>query len=236
MAISDWPAAERPRERLKLQGAASLSDAELLAIFLRTGVKGQTAVDLARALLEQAGGLRKLLDQDEKTFCRARGLGQTKYIMLQATLELGKRYLQERLEKNSAFSNPATVVEYLTAQLRVRSREVFACLYLDHQHRLLHYAELFEGTINASVVYPREVLAMAMQWNAAAVIFAHNHPSGCAKPSAEDLTLTHQLQQVLQLIDIVVLDHVIIGDGQYTSFAEAGLLEDKSCSSHTLLV
>ncbi len=228
MAISNWPEAERPRERLIKNGAASLSDAELLAIFLRTGVKGQTAVDLARALLEQAGSLRDLLAQDEKTFCRARGLGPTKYIMLQATLELGRRYLKEDLEKGCVFSKPALVVDYLTAQLRARSREVFACLYLDAQNRLLHYAELFEGTINSAVVYPREVLTTAIQYQATAVILAHNHPSGCATPSKDDHLITQRLQQTLQLVDIEVLDHIIIGDGQHTSFAEEGFLGNKS--------
>lgn len=224
MAITDWPLAERPREKLLAQGAASLSDAELLAIFLRTGVRGMTAVDLARDLITRFGSLRKLLAADGETFCAARGLGEAKYVQLQAVLEIARRHLAEALQSGAALGSPRDAGDYLRARLRDREHEVFALLFLDSQHRVLAYDEISRGTLDGAAVYPREVVKAALGRNAAAVIFAHNHPSGLAEPSAADRVLTERLKQALGLVDIRVLDHLVIGEGAPVSFAERGWL------------
>ncbi|MBL4866009.1 MAG: DNA repair protein RadC [Pseudomonadales bacterium] len=224
MAISDWPELERPREKLQKFGASVLSDAELLAIFLRTGVAGKTAVDIARDLISASGGLRELLDWEQDVFCQQRGLGPAKYVQLQATLELGKRYLAETLVKGSALGSSTETIQYFTARLRAYSYEVFAALFLDNQHRVLHYEEIFRGTIDGASVHPREVVKLALKTNAAAVIFAHNHPSGVAEPSQSDHRITERLVAALALVDIRVVDHIIIGDGEATSFAQHGFL------------
>ncbi len=224
MAITDWPLAERPREKLLARGAAALSDAELLAIFLRTGVRGKTAVDVARDLLQHFGSLRALLAANESEFCTAQGLGTAKYAQLQAVLEMARRHLHETLVQGNVLSNPAATRDYLSACLRDAEREVFACLLLDTRHRVVHYEELFYGTLDAASVYPREVVKLALAHNAAAVIFAHNHPSGIAEPSRADEQLTQRLQAALALVDIRVLDHIVVGDGQTVSMAERGCL------------
>lgn len=224
MRITDWPAAERPREKLLERGAGALSDAELLAIFLRVGLPGVSAVDLARQLLADFGGLRPLLEAGRKEFCRAKGLGDAKYVQLQAVLEMTRRHLAETLQSSDALCSPDAVRDYLAVQLRHRKREVFCCLYLDSQHRVIAFEELFEGTLNAAGVYPREVVQAALQKGAAAVILAHNHPSGVSEPSQADIWITERLVQALQLVDIKVLDHMIVGDGAALSFAERGLL------------
>jgi len=224
MPITDWPDDERPREKLLQKGAHSLSDAELLAIFLRTGVKGKTAVDLARELLIEFGSLRALLESDFERFSRSRGLGTAKYAQLQAVLEMARRHLKEALRRGSALTSPDLTRSYLAAQLRAYSHEVFAALFLDNQHRIIEFEELFRGTIDGASVYPREVVKKALSFNAAAVIFAHNHPSGIAEPSEADKYITYRLKQALSLVDIRVLDHFIVGDGEAYSFAEHGLL------------
>lgn len=224
MAISDWPEQERPREKLLTQGPGALSDAELLAIFLRTGVPGKSAVDLARELIAQFDGLRSLLASSEKQFCRGNGLGRAKYAQLQAVLEMGRRYLAEDLGQRDCFTSPAETGRFLNSRLRHRPREVFALLLLDNQHRLLRYQELFEGTLDAAAVYPREVVKLALESNAAAVILAHNHPSGVAEPSLADQQITKRLVDALALVDIRVLDHLVIGEGAPVSLAERGLL------------
>ncbi|MBI5450527.1 MAG: DNA repair protein RadC [Gammaproteobacteria bacterium] len=224
MAITDWPADERPREKLLLRGATTLSDAELLAIVLRTGVRGRTAVDLARALLNEYGGLRALLGASQQRLCQSPGLGAVKYVQLQAMAEMGRRCLRETLTRGDVLSSPEATRHFLSAQLRDHGHEVFACLYLDNRHRVLSYEELFRGSIDGASVYPREVVKRCLQTNAAAVIFAHNHPSGVAEPSSADQALTRRLQQALALVDIRVLDHLVIGDGEVASFAERGLL------------
>jgi len=224
MTIKDWPVSERPREKLLERGAAALSDAELLAIFLRTGLPGVSAVDLARQLLADFGGLRPLLEAGRKEFCRGKGLGDAKFVQLQAVLEMGRRHLAETLARSDALCSPGAVRDYLSAQLRHRRREVFCCLYLDNQHRVIAFEELFEGTLNAASVYPREVVQAALHKNAAAVILAHNHPSGVSEPSQADLWITERLKQALELVDIRVLDHLIVGEGAALSFAEQGLL------------
>ena len=223
MAITDWPIDERPREKLMSQGAQTLSDAELLAIFLRVGVKGKTAVDLARELLQNFGSLRQLFDADAQKFCATHGMGEAKYVQLQAVLEMSRRYLAENLKRGDPLTDPDAVRHYLTSKLRDYRFEVFACLFLDNRHRVIQYEELFRGTIDGASVHPREVVRRALYHNAAAIIFAHNHPSGVAEPSQADERITQKLKEALQLIDVRVLDHFVIGD-HIVSFAERGLL------------
>jgi len=223
MAITDWPAEERPREKLLQKGAEHLSDAELLAIFLRVGIKGKTAVDLARELLDEYKGLRNLLAADEQRFCQSKGMGQAKYVQLQAVIEMSRRFLSEKVTRGIEITNPKMVQQYLLSRLRDYPYEVFACLFLDNRHRIIEYEELFRGTIDGASVHPREVVRKAIQHNAAAVIFAHNHPSGVAEPSQADIRITQKLKESLMLIDVRVLDHFIIGD-EVTSFVESGLL------------
>lgn len=224
MAIKDWPADERPREKLLQRGASALTDAELLAIFLRTGVPGKSAVTLARELLDEFGSLRALLEAEQQQFCRSNGLGKAKYAQLQAVLEMARRHFCEILQRGDALTSPDITRAFLSAQLRGYSYEVFACLFLDNQHRVIKLEELFRGTIDSANVYPREVAKRVLHHNAAAVIFAHNHPSGVSEPSQADRQITDRLKQALGLFDIRVLDHFIIGDGPPYSFAEHGLL------------
>lgn len=224
MSIRDWPDEERPRERLLQHGAAALSDAELLAIFLRTGVRGRSAVDLARDMLKEHGGLRQLLELDAARFCATRGLGQAKYVQLQAVLELGRRHLEDTLQRGDALQNPTDTRRYLMARMRHHPHEVFSCLFLDNKHRVIQYEELFFGTIDSSSVHPRQVLKRALHHNAAALIVAHNHPSGVAEPSSNDESLTRRLQEALRFIDVRLLDHIVVGDGESVSLAERGLL------------
>ena len=224
MAINQWPAVERPREKLLARGAASLSDAELIAIFLRTGIRGKTAVDLARELLQQFNGLRPLLESDLAILRHTKGIGTAKTVQLHAALELGRRYLEENLKREAALSNPRATREYLTARLRGYPHEVFACLFLDNRHQVIKFEELFTGTIDGANVHPREVVKRALYHNAAALIFAHNHPSGVAEPSQADRNITERLKSSLALVDIRVLDHFVIGDGEAVSFAERGWL------------
>ncbi len=225
MPITDWPDDERPREKLLQRGPESLSDAELLAIFLRTGIRGKTAVDLARDLLKEFGSLRALLESDFERFKQSPGLGMAKYAQLQAVLEMARRHLRQTLERQSALTSPDLTRQFLAAKMRAYPHEVFACLLLDNQHRVIEFRELFRGTIDGASVYPREVVKTALAYNAAAVIFAHNHPSGIAEPSEADRLITHRLKQALNLVDIRVLDHFIVGDGDRAySFAENGLL------------
>ena len=224
MAITDWPAAERPREKLLQRGPAALSDAELLAIFLRTGVRGKTALDLARDILDVFGGLRPLLEADLKRFNQIRGLGPAKYVQLQGVLELGRRYLEDSIKRGTPLSSPADTRSYLSARLRAHPHEVFACLFLDNRHRVIAFEELFNGTIDGASVHPREVIRRALFHNAAALILAHNHPSGVAEPSQADRQITRRLQDALGLLDIRVLDHIVIGDAETVSLAERGLM------------
>ncbi|ODS24137.1 hypothetical protein AB835_05240 [Candidatus Endobugula sertula] len=222
MAITDWPKAERPREKLLLKGADALSDAELLAIFLRTGCMGKSAVDLARDILQEFGGLRPLMEASQQHFCSIYGLGQAKYVQLQAVLEMARRHLESTLNKGDIFTNAHKVRHYLLSRLRHQTREVFAVLLLDNQHQLIAYKELFFGTVNVASVYPREVVKLALDKNATALILAHNHPSGSVEPSLADRHITDQLKKSLTLVDIRVLDHFVIGDGDVCSFAERG--------------
>lgn len=222
MPITDWPINERPREKLLHQGANTLSDAELLAIFLRTGIKGKTAVDLARDIISHFQGLRNLLLADKNEFCQFSGLGEAKYAQLQAVLELSRRHLKETLQRGELLQNPQATQDYLSARLRDLPYEVFACLFLDNQHRVIEFEILFQGTINGASVHPREVIRKTLKHNAAALILAHNHPSGIAEPSSADRHITKQLSEALTLIDVRVLDHIVVGDGECVAFSERG--------------
>ncbi len=224
MSIPHWPAAERPREKLLSAGPRALSDAELLAIFLRSGCRGQNAVELARQLIRDFGGLRQLMLADQHRLLATRGLGPAKYAQLQAVLELAKRHLGEALRRGDVLTNPDLTREYLSARLRDYDYEVFACLFLDVRHRLIRYEELFRGTIDGASVHPREVVRRALEHNAAAVVLAHNHPSGVAEPSDADRRITRRLRDALDLVDIRVLDHLVVGDRASVSFAERGWL------------
>ncbi len=224
MSINQWPIGERPREKLLIKGAHSLTDAELLAIFLRTGIKGYTAVDLARELLNNFGGLRALFEASQSQFCARKGLSTAKYAHLQAVLEMNRRHLGEKLAQGEVMSDPQTVHSYLVAQLRHQKREVFSCLFLDSQHRVISYEELFHGSISSASVHPREIVKAALSYNAAALILAHNHPSGVAEPSLADQQITEQISRALALVEVKVLDHIIVGAGAPVSFASRGLL------------
>lgn len=226
MAITDWPDEERPRERLIAQGAAALSDAELLAIFLRVGVRGMSAVDLARALLAHFdNSLARLAAATPTELTRVNGIGPAKAAQLVATLELARRGLREELRSRPALSSPGAVRDWLRLSLAPLQHEVFVALWLDAQNRLIADEELFRGTLTQTSVYPREVVKRALERNAAAVILAHNHPSGVAEASAADEQLTRSLRQALALVDVRVVDHFIVaGTATPLSFAERGLL------------
>ena len=222
MAIVDWPVGERPREKLLQRGAAALSDAELLAIFLRTGVTGKSAVDLARDLLSHFGSLTRLFASEVNEFCALHGVGQAKYVQLQAVLEMARRALQEEMQSGDALNSPGTVRAYLQLLLRGRAQEVFMVIFLDAQHRVLAAEEMFQGTLTQTSVYPREVVKRALHHNAAAIICAHNHPSGLAEASQSDRVLTTALKQALALVDVRLLDHFIVAASGCLSFAERG--------------
>jgi DNA repair protein RadC len=224
MAITDWPLAERPREKLLGKGPEALSDAELIAIFLRTGTRGKSAVDLAREVLTSFGSLSALCSADGARFCAIPGLGSAKYVQLQAVLEMARRSLREQLARNTVLGSPQAVRDYLRLKLQDRPHEVFVGVFLDAQNRVLAVEELFRGTLTQTSVYPREVVKRALHHNAGALIFAHNHPSGVAEPSRADEALTQALKQALALVDVKVLDHFVIGSGAAMSFAERGML------------
>jgi DNA repair protein RadC len=224
MHIRDWPEDERPREKLLAGGGASLSDAELLALFIGCGPRGQSAVDLGRQLLAEAGGLRPLLDRAAPELARLRGLGPARACALVAALELGTRHLGQQLQRGEALADPDQAGAYFCRKLRPLPHEVFACLFLDTRHRVIAYEELFRGTLDGSEVHPREVARRCLAHNAAAVIFGHNHPSGNPEASAADRAVTARLKQALALVEVRVLDHFIIGDGSPTSMAQRGWL------------
>ena len=224
MAIADWPDSERPRGKLKNSGAHSLSDAELLAVFLRTGVRGSNAVELAIDLIKGFGSLRGILRASRDEFCALPGLGDSKYAELQAANELVQRCLKESLLREDAFTNSLMTREYVKSRLIDRGREIFLCLFLDSQNRLIAQEELFLGTIDGASVHPREVIKRALYHNAAAIIFAHNHPSGVSEPSQADISITQRLKNLLSEVDIRTLDHLIVGDGEVKSLAEQGHL------------
>lgn len=222
MGINHWPEDQRPRERLIKHGAPALSDAELLSVFLRVGVKGKSAVDLGRDMLLQFGSLRGLFAANLKEFAQIHGLGSAKYAQLQAVLELAKRSISEELETNSSLSSPQAVKQYLQLQIGNKQYESFVVLFLDVKNRLITAQELFRGSLSHASVYPREVVKSALAQNAASIILAHNHPSGSPEPSQADLSLTQTLKSALALVDIRVLDHFIVANNTVYSFAEHG--------------
>ena len=224
MPITDWPEAERPRERLLQKGAPALSDAELLAIFLRVGVKGQSAVDLARTLLGHFGDLTRLFAAERQAFAGIPGMGDAKFAQLQAVIEMSRRALTEQMVARSALSSPRAVRDYLSLTLGANQHEAFIVLFLDAQHKLIAAEEMFRGTLTQTSVYPREIVKRALAHNAGAVVFAHNHPSGVAEPSQADRMLTESLKSALSLVDVAVLDHLIVAGRSTLSFAERGLL------------
>ena len=224
MKIKLLPKDSQPREKLLQRGAYALSDAELLAIFLRTGVKGMNVIELADKLITEFGSLRKLFSSSKQEFCSHKGLGEAKYVQLQAVLEMTQRYLAETINKGDALTSPDLTKQYLMSILRDREREGFLILYLDNQHQVICNELLFEGTIDSASVYPREVVKRALHHNAAALILAHNHPSGISEPSQADKRVTYRITDALALVDIRVLDHFIVGDGEVVSFAERGLI------------
>ncbi|MCG9729610.1 DNA repair protein RadC [Shewanella sp. Isolate13] len=225
MAIKDWPEGEAPREKLLTQGVKQLSDAELLAVLLRVGLKGLTAVELARSMINEFGGLRGLLSASQTQVCRLDGIGPVKFAQMQAAVELGTRISQEKLQRGKILSDPDLTRDYLMRQLSDRAYEVFAILLLDSQHRVIQFVELFRGTINSASVYPRDVVSLVLERKAAAVIVCHNHPSGIAEPSTADRRITERLKQALQTIDVSLLDHMVVGDREIVSFAERGWID-----------
>ena len=224
MTISKWPVSERPREKLLSLGAKYLSDAELIAILFRTGVRGKTALDLSRELLLEAGSLKKLSNSDPQSFYQVKGLGKTKLAMIKAALELGRRSMEEEIILGEKLTDSQTTKRFLANHLKNYPHEVFACLFLDSQNRLLAFEELFHGTLTEASIYPREVVKRCLAHNAAKVIFAHNHPSGNPTPSQSDHEMTLQLKEALALVEIQVVDHIVIGNKENTSFIELGLI------------
>lgn len=224
MHIRDWPENERPREKLLARGAGSLSDAELLALFLGSGTTGQDAVSGARDLLSTHGGLRQMLDRDSKALLRLRGIGPARACLLAAALELGHRHLAAQLERGETLGDPAAAGRYFAQRLRRLDHEVFAALYLDTRHRALGFEELFRGGIDGAEVHPRILVQRALAHGAAAAIIGHNHPSGNPEPSAADRAVTLRIKQALALVDVRLLDHFVIGDGPPTSMAKRGML------------
>jgi DNA repair protein RadC len=224
MTTTHWPQDERPRERLLAHGASSLSDAELLAIFLRTGTAGMPVMALARHLTDSFDGLRGLMTASQRQFCAVKGLGTAKYAQVQAAMEMARRVMDEPLRQGDPLRSPEDTRRFLNSRLGTYPHEVFAGLFLDNRHRVIRYQELFRGTIDGAAVYPREVVRQALEVNAAAVIFAHNHPSGVAEPSRADVSLTRRLKEALGLVDIRVLDHMVVGHGEVISLAERGLM------------
>lgn len=222
MRIHEWPSAERPREKLLAHGAASLSDAELLALIIGSGLRGHDAVGTARHLLSEHGPLRELLEQPPAKLMRMRGIGAARACSLKAALELAARFQLAELERGSAFTDPGAAGRYFAQRLRGLPHEVFAAMFLNNRHRVIGFEEMFQGTLNGAEVHPREVVRRALQRNAAAVIVGHNHPSGNAEPSLDDRLVTQRLKQALGLVEIRLLDHFVVGDGKPVSMAERG--------------
>jgi DNA repair protein RadC len=224
MDISRWGPGEGPRDKLLSRGAQALSDAELLAVLLHTGYRDCNAVELARGLLQQFGGLCGLLRADQPSLLACAGIGRAKLAVLRGSLELARRQALLELDAADLLSSPGQTRRFLQHHLGSQTREIFSCIFLDNQHRVLSCEDLFLGTLDGAAVYPREVAVRALQYRAAAVIFAHNHPSGLAEPSSADRRITQRLVAALGLLDIRVLDHIIVGRGSEYSFAEEGLL------------
>ena len=224
MSINQWPPTERPRERLMSQGAQSLSNAELLAIFLRTGTQGKSAIDLARELLNHFGSLDKVLDANLKSFIQIKGLGSAKFCQLQASLEIARRHFECKVSEEMLFNDVELTRNYLLANFPKTPNEIFACIFLTNANKLIKFKTLFSGTINQAPIYPRIVAQSCLKYNAAALICVHNHPSGNIKASQSDIHMTQQLIKTLKLIDVRLLDHFIIGENDLYSMAQNGLI------------
>jgi DNA repair protein RadC len=223
MSIRDWHQHDRPREKLISFGAQSLTDAELLAIFLRVGVKGKSAVELAQDLLDHFGDLHSLLSANQDDFCEAKGLGLAKFAQMNAVLEMSRRHFESGLKKGDLFNAPELSARYFSQHIGHSEREQFACILLDQQHQMIHFEILFYGTVNQASVHPREIIKLALKHNAAAMIVSHNHPSGLPNPSQSDHQITNLIKQALTLVEVRLLDHIIIGDhGRWHSMAQAG--------------
>lgn len=214
----------KPREKLHKMGASALSDAELLAIFLRTGVSGKPVLALADELLKTFGSLYRLMSAEKSAFRAIKGVGDAKLAQLHAVAELARRFFSAQMMQENALENPQVTQDYLQSVLAHQEREIFMALFLDNQHRVLQAQQMFSGSIASVEVHPREIVRAALKMNAAALILAHNHPSGCAEPSAADRNITQQIRQACQLMNIRLLDHLVIGKGEYVSFAERGWL------------
>lgn len=223
MRIKEWPKQERPREKLLRRGAVALSDAELLAVLVGSGTRKHDALGVARSLLARFGGLRAIIQAEREQICTVDGFGPVRFVVLQAAVELVQRSLLEIMEKGDVLANPEKTRDYLSLRMRSYEHEVFACLFLDNQHRVIAFEEMFRGTIDGASVHPREVVKRALHHNAAAVIFVHNHPSGSTDPSSADEKITQELKRSLNLVDIRVLDHFVVGES-VTSFVENKLL------------
>lgn len=224
MPITDWPKEDRPREKLLRYGETMLTDAELIAIFLQTGMRGKTAVDIAKGLLSTHGNLKKLMRLPAKTLIETPGIGSAKYAALKAAIEFGRRYLHEYLPVGETLNTSAITQKFIANRLRDYPNEVFACLFMDNHFRLISFDEIFHGTINEANVYPREIVRRGLSHNAAKIILAHNHPSGKALPSLADKELTILIKRALQIVDMEVVDHIIVGNPENFSFADAGLM------------
>ena len=224
MSIKNWPKEDRPREKLLAQGEQFLTDAELIAILLKTGTRGKNALQIAKELLMEYGDIKKLLALPSTTFTKKSGIGLIKYVTLKAAIELGQRYYRSPISTGEILNNSTLTQKFLTSRLQHHANETFACLFLDNHFRLIRFEELFYGTINAATVYPREIVRRAIAHNAAKIILAHNHPSGVALPSDSDKEITKLIQQALALIDVEIVDHIIVGHSTPFSFAETGLI------------
>jgi DNA repair protein RadC len=224
MSMAGWPQGERPREKLFARGAASLSDAELLAVMLQTGTRGRTSLDIARDMLSRYGGLVGLLAADHASLTENAGIGAAKAARFVAMKELSQRHMLEGIKSKDILTSSAATRDYLRAKFRDCQSEIFSCLFLNNQHHVVKLEELFRGTIDGAAVYPREVVKRCLHHNAAAVILAHDHPSGIAEPSQADIAITKKLRSALEMIDVRVLDHLVIGNSMVVSFAERGLL------------
>lgn len=224
MPITDWPADDKPHTKLLQKGPAALTDAELIALFLKSGTRGKTALDLAKELLQEFGGLKKLLRTSSALLMKKKGMGSMKYATLKAAIEIGRRYMHDNIAIGEVLNNSRTTQSFLADRLRDQVNEVFACVFLDTRYRLIAYEELFQGTINEANIYPREIVRRGLAHNAAKIILAHNHPSGHAIPSAADKEVTQLIKEALALVDIDVADHIIIGNPDIFSFADTGLI------------
>jgi DNA repair protein RadC len=224
MSIVHWPEYDRPREKLLMRGESALTDAELIAIFLRTGTRGKSAVDIARQLLDEFGGIKNLMQAPRMTLTHRQGIGQSKFAALKAAVELGRRCLTHPAEDGDKLNSSSKTRLMIADQLRHHTSEVFACLFMDIHLRLIRFDELFYGTVHEAVVYPREIVRRGLLYNAARIILAHNHPSGIALPSDADKMVTNNIKQALALVDMKLIDHIIVGRTDTFSFAEAGLI------------